>query len=172
MERRDLQLVGDQREGQTGLQQLELAGGEVGDPSMLDLARLLEGDKGIRHFVCVHQGIRAVDQQQIQMVGAELLQRGLGAGDDVPLAGVVMIESVLRVGSEGDAALADDFHPIAQGRLKAQGLAEGRLALVAAVDVGVVDGAHPQIQMVFHQIEQGGGGELPLHQAPVTHDEV
>ncbi|MNE92385.1 hypothetical protein D3C80_1901010 [compost metagenome] len=51
-------------------------------------------------------------------------------------------------------------------------MAKRLLALIAAIDVGVIYGGHPQIQMVFHQIQQGRGGELPLHQAPVTHDEA
>ena len=53
------------------MQQLELTGGEVGDPGVLDLACLFQGDKGVGHLVGIHQGIRAVDQQQIQVVGAE-----------------------------------------------------------------------------------------------------
>ena len=60
-----------------------------------------------------------MDQQQVQMVGAELAQRGLGAGDDMVLAGVVVVESMLRLGGEGDTALGDDLHPAAQGRLEA-----------------------------------------------------
>ena len=139
---------------------------------MLDLARLLEADEGLGHLVGIHQRVGAVDQQQIQVIGAELLQGGLGAGDDVALAGVVVIEGVFRLGGEGDAALADNLHPAAQGGLQTQGLAEGLLALVTAVDVGVIYGGDPEIQVVFHQIQQGGRGELPLHQAPVAHDEA
>ncbi|MNG94953.1 hypothetical protein D3C79_539730 [compost metagenome] len=172
VERRDLQLVGDQREVEARLQQLELAGAEVGHPGVLDLARLLEGDEGIGDRIGIQQRIRAVDQQQIQMVGTEFLQGGLGTGDDVGLAGVVVVEGMLRLGGEGDAALADDFHPAAQGGLEAQGVTEGLLALITAVDVGVIYGGHPQIQVVFHQIQQRGRGELPLHQAPVAHDEA
>ena len=37
---------------------------------------------------------------------------------------------------------------------------------------GVIYGGDPEIQVVFHQIQQGGRGELPLHQAPVAHDEA
>ena len=88
------------------------------------------------------------------------------------LAGVVVVEGMFRLGGEGDATLADKLHPIAQGRLEAQGVAEGLLTLITAIDIGVIDSGHPQIQMVFHQIEQGAWGELPLHQAPVTHDET
>ena len=106
------------------------------------------------------------------MVGAELAQRGLGAGDDMVLAGVVVVESMLRLGGEGDTALGDDLHPAAQGRLEAQGVTKGLFALVATIDIGVIDGGDPQIQMIFHQVEQSGRRELPLYQAPVTHDEA
>ncbi len=121
------------------MQQFKLARGEVGDTGMLDLASLLQGDEGIGDLIGVHQGVRTVDQQQIQIVGAELVQRGVGTGDDMGLVGVVVVESVLRFGGEGDTALGDDLHPVTQGRLKTQGVAKGLLALVAAVDVGVID---------------------------------
>ena len=90
-----------------------------------------------------------MDQQQIQMVGGQLLQGGLGTGDDVRLAGVVVIQRVSLLGGEGDAALADDLHPAAQRGLKAQGVAEGLFALVATIDVGVIDGSDPRSRWYF-----------------------
>jgi hypothetical protein len=48
---------------------------EVGDAEVAHLARLAQRMEGVGDEVEIHQRIRAVDQQQIKMVGAQIAQR-------------------------------------------------------------------------------------------------
>lgn len=53
-------------------QQLKLRGREIGCPKMLHLTALLQAAEGVGDFIRVHQGVRPMDQQQVQIVGTQV----------------------------------------------------------------------------------------------------
>jgi len=166
VQRRELDLVRRQRHAP--VQRLELVAGEVRHPHVAHLAVLLQAAEGLGHFVEVHQRVGAVDQQQVQAVGAELAQRFLGRGDDVFETRVVVLDGVRRAlaGQELDAALADDLDALAQAGLGAQGFAEQGLDAVVAVDVGVVEGGHAEGDAFLDKGDARRHRHVPFAQAP------
>jgi hypothetical protein len=89
--------------------------------------------------------VGAVDQQHVQVVGAEQPQRFLGALHDAVGAGVVLGDLAIGVARHRhvDAALGDDLQLGAQPLVQAQRRAQAFLDLVSAVDLGRIDGGDP-----------------------------
>ena len=139
---------------------------------MTHLATLVQRQKRLGHFIGIHQRIGTVNQQHVEMVGRQVAQRFLGAGDNMALVGNIVADRVFRERGGGNSAFGYDLHPIAQLWCKLQGLAKRGLALVAAIDIGVINRGHPQIQMLFDKTQQLASGLIPLHQSPVTHYET
>jgi hypothetical protein len=125
-------------------------------------------------FIEIHQRIRTVDQQQVQVVGAQLAQRILGRGDDVAGAGVIVLDGVLRarIADQLDAAFADDLHAVAQRRLQRQRLAERGFHAIAAVDIGVVEAGHAHRQRLLDPLDALLRRELPFIHAPHAGDDA
>ncbi len=84
--------------------------------------------------------------------------------------GNVMADMMFRFRPRGDAAFGDDLQTLAQRWREFQRFAKGRFALIIAIDIGVIDGADTEINMLFNKAEQLMRIHLPFHQAPVAHD--
>ena len=96
----------------------------------------------------VHQRVGPVNQQQVNGVYADIVQRTLHAGLHMGGRGVVVFDAVVRplIGQQHDVALGHDFHARLQVRLGPQGRAEQSLAAVATIDVGMVKSRDALVQ--------------------------
>ena len=128
-----LHLVRDQRLRKRTLEQLDLAGRLVRDAEGAYLARALQLVEGQGDVLRLDQGVRAVEQQDVEVVGPECRERLIHRSQDV-LAREVEV-------AVADAHLRLDDHLIALGRRNGARVAEAALAAVGliAVDVGVVE---------------------------------
>ena len=162
MHHRKLNLVGDEREIEAGLEQIELRRGEVGHAKMAHLAR--QRRKRLGHFVGRHEGGRPMDEQQIKVVGLQFAERVFGRGDDVIAADGIRFEGVRRPigGDELDATLADELHLGAQTGAQGQRLAKQPFASVTAVNIGMVEGRNAQFEALFYPTQPFGRVPLPL----------
>ena len=93
-----------------------------------------------------------MQQQNIQMVGAQPAQAGLGRFQKILFGKVV-------AHPRPDAAFALQHHALPQARLDRKQAAEGFLAGALAVNVGVVEKVHAQLQGIVNVALQLGGGE-------------
>ncbi len=109
---------------------------------MTYLAAVVQREEGFSHLVGVHQRIRPVDQQQIEMVRCQVAQRLLSAEHDVVPVGNVVTDGVFSARPGGNAAFADNLHPATQMRRQLQGFTKGGFTLVIAIDIGVIDGGN------------------------------
>lgn len=91
---------------------------------MAHLAAFMQRDEGFGHVVGIHQRIRPVDQQQIEVVGMQMAQRLFRALYDMVAVGDVMADRIAGLGGGGDAALGHQLQRLAQRRLQAQRVAE------------------------------------------------
>jgi hypothetical protein len=119
-----------------------------------NFAAVVQGEEGFRHLIGIHQRIRPVDQQQIEMVGRQIAQRLLGAEHDMVAVGNIVADGVFSARFGGNPAFADNFHPATQMRRQLQRFAKGRLALIIAVNIGVIDGGNAQIQVLLNKADQ------------------
>lgn len=109
---------------------------------MTYFAAVMQREEGFSHLVRVHQRIRPVDQQQIEMVRRQITQRLLSAEHDVVPVGNVVTDGVFSARPGGNAAFADNFHSATQMRRQLQGFTKSGLALVITIDIGVIDGGN------------------------------
>lgn len=143
-----LQLVGDEREVQVGLEVGDLVGVHVGDAETPDEALLLERGEGLGHFARVRQRVGAVQQQDVDVVGPQPGQALLDAPHDAGAAQVVHPGAV-AVG-EADPALGLYGDALAQAGRPGEHLAEHGLGLAVAVDVGVVERGDAAVEGRLH----------------------
>ena len=165
----DFNLVGQQPVFHGGLQQIQVPGHEVGHASCAHLAALDQAVQTGTQRVVIHQRVRAVNQQQVNGVNADVVQRALNAGLHMGAGGVVMFDAVVwpLIGQQHDVALGDDFHARLQARLGPQGRAEQSLAAVAAVNVGMVKSRDALVQAGLNAGGDCGGRRVGrLGQAP------
>ena len=134
----ELHLVHQQALAQAGLEELQLAGVEIADAEVLHFPGGLQLVKGLPHLLRLHQSVGPVEQEQVQVVGAQAPQDAVYAVQDV------LLGEVVHTGA--DAALALEHHLVPQAGLVLQHLAEGGLAVAAAVDVGVVEEGDAAVQ--------------------------
>ncbi len=148
---RQLQLVGDDRLPHRLLEELDLAGRVVGDSEGADLARRLEVVERARHLVGLDERVGAVQQQHVEVVGAE---RGEGALDRLDQ---VLVREVEVRPLADDAGLGLDGELLALRRRQPQGLGEAALAAVqvVAVHVGVVDEVDARVACGAHELADG-----------------
>ncbi len=109
---------------------------------MAHFTAMMQREKSFGYLVGVHQWVRLMDQQQVEMVRRQITQRLLGAEHDVIAVGNVVANGVLSARPGGDTAFADDFHPATQMRRSLQRFAKGSLTLIIAIDIGVIDGGY------------------------------
>ena len=120
---------------------------------MADLALPLQLVEGGGHLLRLHQGVGAVDQQDVQVVGAQALQDAVCGGQDVLPGGIVEALPDAALG------LQDQVLP-AEGGVALQRCAEVLLAGAAAVDVGVVEKVRAVVQRGVDEPAQGGAVQL------------
>ena len=113
----------------------DLPGGEGGGANVADLAGAHEVVEGAQGLVDRDLGTRTMDLVEIDVVGLEAAETGLGLFDDVAAGvalgvGVGLVHRAVDLGGEENAgALA----------VAGEGLADDFLAAAAGVDVGGVD---------------------------------
>jgi len=84
-----------------------------------------------------------MDQQQVEVIGAQSLERVLSGPQDVLAGSIVMIER----GAPGPyRAFGHDLQVIPQARLYGQRLAQQHLSLPIAIDGRIVHGGDTQVQ--------------------------
>ena len=123
-----------------------VAGVEVADAPVADLAVLAEGLEGLDRLG-QRVGAAPVQEVEVEAVGLEALEAALAGGDGALARGVVGID------------LADEVDVVAQG---AHGVADDLLGLALAVHLGGVDEAQAELEAELHRLELGGplGGAL------------
>ncbi len=110
---------------------------------MAHFTAMMQRRKASGYLVGVHQWVRPVDQQQVEMVRRQITRSDCSALSTMWIAvGNVVANGVLSARPGGDTALADDFHPATQMRRSLQRFAKGSLTLIIAIDIGVIDGGY------------------------------
>ena len=134
---------------------------------MAHLAAFMQRDEGFGHVVGIHQRIRPVDQQQIEVVGMQMAQRLFRALYDMVAVGDVMADRIAGLGGGGDAARSP---APATGAAPASGAARRRTPVRRRnpVDIRVVGGGDAQFNMLFDERQQLLRRHAPFHQPPVT----
>lgn len=94
-----------------------------------------------------------MDEQQINMIGRQQLQRCFRTGNNMRAVGDVMTQRIFRARRRGDPALGNNLHFFTQMRGQLQCLAKRRFTLVSAVNIGVIDGGNAQVQMFFNKAD-------------------
>ena len=84
----------------------------------------------------------------------------------------VMPKRMLRFCCGGNTAFGHNLHTFTQRRRTLQRFAKGSLALIAAINISVIDGGDPEIEMLFNEACQLKRGHIPVHQTPVAHDKT
>mmetsp|Transcript_5459 Transcript_5459/g.8688 ORF Transcript_5459/g.8688 Transcript_5459/m.8688 type:complete len:200 (+) Transcript_5459:6057-6656(+) len=137
---RHFDLIGDHGRFHRRLQQFKVIGPEVRDPHRANLARRHQSIERAAGFMVVHERIRPVDQQQVDMVNRHVPQRVFHRLFDMRPAGVVIFDRCVFVPSHGgdDIALGHDLHLGAQAGVSLQRFAQDRLGDIAAIDVGLI----------------------------------
>ena len=139
---------------------------------MTYFATLVQCGERLRDFVRIHQRVRAVDQQQIDRIRRQIAQRLLSAMNDMVTIGNVVTKRMLWLGGGGNTALGDNLHALAQMRRQLQRFAKRCFALIASIDIRVIDGRHAEIQVLLNKTHQLARGHVPVHQTPVAHHET
>ena len=103
------------------------------------------------------------------MIGRQITQGLLGAENDMVAVSNIVANSIFRARLGRNTAFADDFHTVTQVRGAFKRFAKRGFTLIIAVDIGVVDGRNPQIQVLLNKANQSVGGHLPVHETPVAH---
>jgi hypothetical protein len=138
-----------------------------------DLAGRAQRLEGAGDLVGVHQPVGAMHQQQVEVVGAQLGQRAVDRGQDVRRARVVAVRAVRRAARRHqlDADLADQLDALAQPRLQRERLAEQAFDAVAAVDVGMVEAGHAELDALLDPAQALLRRPFPRGQAPGAGDD-
>ena len=115
----DFNLVAHQAVFHGRLKQFHVPGHEVGHARRAHLAALNQAVQTGTQCVVVHQRVGPVNQQQVNGVYADIVQRTLHAGLHMGGRGVVVFDAVVRplIGQQHDVALGHDFHARLQARL-------------------------------------------------------
>ena len=109
-----LELIGNQRIGQEVLQVLHGRAVLVGDTEIAHLALLFQASKGARHLLAFHQGIGAVQEQDVEVRGIEAPQDRIDRLDDVLVAEIEALRRAGRVVRPAYAHLRLQNHAVAQ----------------------------------------------------------
>ena len=107
---------------------------------MAHFTALVQVFEGFSDLIGIHQRVRTVDQQQIQMVGRQVSQRLFRAFHNMIAVSDVVAKRVFRAGGGGDTAFSDDLHALAQMRSQFQRLAKGGFAQITTVNIRMVHG--------------------------------
>ncbi len=132
----ELNLVRHERLPHGLAQQRHDLGRLIGDAEVADLARGFQGVEGPRDLVGLHQHIGAVEQQNVEVIGAEAGQAAVDGGQEVVVGEIVP--------ARADAALRLHDHFVALDSVVPDGAEDG-LALAASVDVGVIEEVDPAV---------------------------
>ena len=81
----ELELVGLQLHGQTGLEKLDLAGVEVAYAEISDAATIVKFIEGFGDFLGFDQGVRSVEEEDVEIIGGESLEDSVDGVEDVGL---------------------------------------------------------------------------------------
>ena len=133
---RKLHLVGNKRLADVTLEELDLRRRVVRDSEVANLAGVRQLVEGACHLFRLDEGIGAVQEEDVDVVGVERSQRPIDGLDDV-FVGEVEIRPVLH---DAGLRLQHDLVPLRGGQL--QGFGEPGLAAVrrpVPIDVGVVE---------------------------------
>ena len=83
----------------------------------------------------------------------------------------VMPKCMLRFCCGGNTAFGHNLHTFTQRWRTLQRFAKSGLALIAAINISVIDGGDPEIEMLFYKVRQLDRRHIPVHKAPVAHNE-
>ncbi len=126
----ELELVEDELLLDELLEKLDLHGILVANAKVLDLATGFEDVKSFGNLLRFDEGVGAVKQEHVNVIGAQALEAAIHGFEDV-LFGEV--EAALA-----DAAFGLEEHLFAQAGIHVERFGEFRFGLPAAVDIGVV----------------------------------
>jgi hypothetical protein len=168
VQHRCLDLVGHQRHVEARGEQIELRRREVGDAAMPHPAFADERSQGLRRFVGIHERIRTMQQQQVQMVRVQVRERALDRSANVSTPGVVMrvARAETLSGFETNAALGHQLHAVAQTRIPRHGSTEQAFSRVLAIDVRMIESGYAKIEAAFEKLGERRGAGIPFGQPP------
>ena len=120
---------------------------------MTHFATVVQFFESVGDVVSIHKRIGAVDQQQINMIGRQQLQRFFRTGNNMRAVGNVMAQRIFRARRRRDPAFGHNLHFFTQMGSQFHSLTKRRFTLISTVDIGVIDGGHAQIQMLFNKAD-------------------
>ena len=131
----ELELVRDDRLLDVTAQQLDLARCVVRDPERPHLARGVQVGERARDLLGLDEGVGAVQQQDVEVVGAQGLERALDGRDEV----LVREVEVRALGHDAGLGLDDPLRTLGGGEVERLGEATLAAVELGAVHVGVVE---------------------------------
>jgi len=151
------------------LQQREVPWAEVGDANGLHLARHHQCVERLAGFLRIDQRIRAMNEQEINIVGSHVAQGCLDRRIDMASRRIVMLDAGggVTAGRRDDAAFGDDFDLVTQSRSSLQASTQNGFRRVSAVNIGLIHGGDALRQAGFDLgLHMGGRGVLIVTDAP------
>ena len=144
----ELQLIEEQLLRHRALQQLYLVWVLVADAEGAHFAGALQAAKGRCHFRRLHQCIRAVQQQHIQIVSAQALEAAIHRRQNVRLAEIKL--------ALANAALALQHHLVAPPTQAFYSGGKHRFAFARTIHIRMVKEGDARIQCAAQQLVQRG----------------
>ena len=141
-----LYLVHAQGLCQAAVQQLYLHGIMVADAKGADFSGLFQDVESLRHLLRLHQRVRAVQQQDVDVIGLKALQAAVHG-----LQYVFLGKVIADAGADGALGL---YHHMA-AQFRGQYLPEPALRLSPCVDVRMVEEIDARLHGSLHQLPQG-----------------
>ena len=144
----ELELVGDDRHGERRLEQFHLGRVEVAHAKVTDFALGFELDEGLGDLFGLHQGVGAVEEKTVNVVGVEAGENFVDGLENIFFA------EVEKAISDATFALEDDLVSLDSEALCGGG--EDLFALATAVDVGVVEEVNSFVEGGFDEVVEVG----------------
>ena len=114
----------------------------VGNAEIADLAAAFQGVEGLGHLLRLHEGIRAVEQEHVQVIRVQPLQNAVHGGEDMRPGEIV------HAGTDAAFGLEEHVLPPQAGTLHGGG--KHLFASPRAVDIRVVK----EIQTFCHAVQK------------------
>jgi hypothetical protein len=139
-----LQLIGDQRLVEIGLEEHDLLGGHIRNSERPHQTLPVNCRQRPGDVLRISQRIGSVQQQHVDHVGAQAPQALLDAPDDGFASQVIEAGPVALRKSNAALRLKDDA--LTQLRRAGEDLTKHRLRLPVPIDIGVIKGGKPTVQ--------------------------
>ena len=122
----------------------------------------------------IHERIRTVDQQEVDVIDAHAFERPVDRGFDMGTRCIVIFHRRMgpTANRRDDVAFGDDLHLVAQRRVGAQGTAQDLFGAIIAIDIGLIKGGDALVQTCLNFcLDMGWRGVFDIANAPHAIDQ-